>query len=255
MIGWICDTMQVHPIFLDERNFSKPSKATALPTPTGYSHRLASSHPKPGGHPGRDPMADHLYIYPELFPCTHRHQPGANFRGFGELSRDDQGPNFLGDYRADNVFHHCLGGAGNGSGNGNCPIDPFASMGLEVPAIQLNHPMGSGDDCQWCHVALDLQCRFWGVEWTLNATGVNQALRPLADLSQFGDAAGDPGGCLAYDAFCGAYSAGGTGNPADRAGRGSCSRWGQCPPAILANSASLAPPGNPGGADRPCGGR
>ena len=87
-------------------------------------------------------------------------------------------------------------------------------MGLEVPALQSDHPLGSPDHRQWRHVALDLQRRFWRFEWPVNAVGIDQTLHPLADPAQFGDAAGDPGGCLAHDAVRCLDPAGGFGNPA-----------------------------------------
>ena len=176
------------------------------------------------------------------------------FVGLGNYIGYAQGPDLLGDDRAHPVLHGCLGGSGAGAGAGHCPADPLPPLGLAVPALQPDHPLGCAHHRQRRHVALDLQRRFWRLERPADAVGVDQTLRPLADPAGHGDEPGDRGGCLAHDAVRGPDPAGCPGHAARGPGRGRRRGWRQCLAAVLADPAAAAAPGHPGGADRPHGG-
>ena len=133
---------------------------TTLPAPAGCAHCLAVGHPQPAGDPGCHALADHLHFHPELLHAPTGINQVRTFVGLG---------NYL-EMLKDQTFWETIGrtlyftvvsvGLEIGLGAGDRAADPLASVGLEVPALQPDHPLGGADHRQRRHVALDLQRRF-----------------------------------------------------------------------------------------------
>ena len=230
---------QIHPfngaeyLFYYDCRHPIHSETTPFPAPTGCAHRLVPARPEPDRHSGGDALADHLYFHPQFPECSNRHQPGAHLCRLRQLHHHAAGPGFLGNHRADPVLYLLLGQPGIDHWIGSRPVDPFPSLGLEIPAFQSDHPLGRADHRQRLDVALDLQRGFRRAERDLDAARADQTLHPLAHPAGPGHAAGHRGGRLAYDAVRRLDPAGCPGGAACGTGRSRRRGWRQRLAALL----------------------